>query len=86
MILGGKDSNGNLLDSILEYTFKTNKISKSSFILNEPKCNFGAVVRDNKLYLIGGCNEQSLSTFEEYKIGSTGFIWKKLPNMTHSRN
>lgn len=87
LILGGKSSGDEKLDTIVEFDLQTNKWKNSLFRLSEPKSGFGCAVNNNRLYVCGGSNNnKSLKTFEEYRVSGLGLSKIDLSPMNHSRD
>ena len=65
LLLGGRNnSNEEKFNDILQFHFISHKIENSLLKLSEKKSGFGAIVRQNMLYIFGGLSNQVLSSFQ----------------------
>ncbi len=61
MIIGGiRKDNAQRTDSIAIYDSKQRTLNESSCKLSAPKCNFGATIHKDKLFLVGGSDSKSI--------------------------
>lgn len=87
LIFGGKSSSDDKLDSFVEFDLQTHKCRISKLKLSEPKSGFGCAVKDGRLFIIGGSNNQkSLKSFEEYRTSGMGLCKTDLPSMSQCRD
>jgi len=84
LVIGGKDSNGNRLDSILEYNIEKNLWTTCSFKLPTIRSSFASVLSpEGILYICGGSDGRILNTF--ISLDTKTNKWKSLENLHEKR-
>jgi hypothetical protein len=82
VVLGGRDKNG-VLNDVFMYDCKTGKITALPSML-EKRYECCAVITGNTIVVMGGLNDDDLSSVECFTMG--GSTWKYLPNLNKKRS
>ena len=84
VLLGGRDSNGEVMNDVFMYDCKTGKITALPSML-EKRYDCCAVITGNTIVVMGGMNEKDeyLNSVESHTIGSS--TWKYIPAMNKPR-
>ena len=86
LIIGGTSVSPSDSDThIYEFSFKLDKISKTSFHLSHPRSSFGCVSKGESVFIVGGKHEKALNTFERLDFGVNSMEITKLASMIQAR-
>ena len=84
MFLGGKDSNGEIVDGIFILDYKTSSYEELPLKLLYKVYEHGAVCLDDEIYIFGGCRSEGDAINSTFKLGPE-MKWEQLADMNECR-